>query len=214
MNRTDSDGHETLRSLLLHTGDPLPLVLALDGMDPDDPLTQHLAGQLVAATHKALQALYTEARRRGPLPPALDRDWTRVSAHISTPTTPADSLPIIQQDLANATKAGGHLTLRPYDRYHLAAILPGPPVVFIQGDNHLQTTRHRNLFITLSSANQKEAPQILEHLELNLLRGNTETAGNVTMIHAIFRGHSYDQALRLALKAIRQALPDAHIIHK
>jgi len=216
MNRTASDGHETLRSLLLHTGDPLPLVLALDDMDPDDPLTKKLAADIVRLTHNAAVHLLSTEVQRERLTINQKKYWQRNSKPAPTLTTPADAIRQVQEAIQHAAATGKPLVLSEYDRYQIAGSLPGPPIIFIQ--SHAQPEPHTSSwFHVLLNTNQAHAvPQMQQTLEPNLNRDGLKVrhAGDYIHLTMTFRGHTVTQGLRLLRSLIDRVIPDAHIYYQ
>jgi len=146
MNRTASDGHETLRSLLLHTGDPLPLVLALDELDPDDPTTQKLAAEITENTAHYLREAYHRIHTRtnedhDNLPQRLNQQGISsttqnyILRHHGRPPqiTPATAINDVSHLLndANRLPTPIKVTLPLSTRLHLALLLTGPPTVIV-----------------------------------------------------------------------------------
>jgi len=164
MIRTASDGHETLRALLTHTADPLPLVLALDDMDPDDPLTQRIAADLAHGTEGVVIKHYIKETDRNLTPHApnttqeaatlkrygISIQETKNLFHSvyqkrpTDPTTPATALARIQLALDMASKFGIHPSI-PKTANQIAILLDDTDAYHLhvhdyQGARYIDTT--------------------------------------------------------------------------
>jgi len=147
MNRTASNGYDTLLSLLAHTGDPLPLVLALDELDPDDPLTKEVAAYILYNAKHALVAAHTVSQMKLPADEqtkqAQNARLTRAGASKqeralllgplkkATPISPAAALTELTEVLTTAHKHNLQVTIAPLYRNFIARKIPGPPLVHI-----------------------------------------------------------------------------------
>jgi len=234
MNRTASDGHETLRSLLLHTGDPLPLVLALDDMDPDDPTTQRTAGRLVSYLRACLRDAHTRQVYTlfpNEYQPGFDRTretdrLTKLNltppqrqlllSPIRTPNTlsPADALATTHQTLEVARKLGTPLTLSPYYRHQLAKDLQGPPTFFIGPPHYDPAIQQQNCTISTQAADRPIMEAVLNTIQRETgIRQPELPPANTNDLHVHLR-LSFDtdaQVLPAVESWIKAQAPTAHI---
>jgi len=201
-----TEGHATLRALLDHTGDPLPLVLALDDMDPDHHRTQIIAAQIVSQATNALFRLFfrdpddTHGLRADPDP------WSkRITAAHLTPTeaalfqgsspvprrlTPTEAVRRITTITSAARKLDLNIELDQIDRHMLATLTEGPPTALLTYHHEGEPLYYHDIDLYTS----KRYEPILQRISRELSSLPYEVLPSDTKPY-IFRNHSFQSQL-------------------
>jgi len=224
MNRTAS--HETLSSLLLHTDDPLPLVLALDDMDPDDPTTGVIGRLIEGEALRKLRFILTDAvkkERRYGRPLSTEERNLLHETWIRTPNpTPDQLLQTIQRYTNSAEAHGGRITISPHTRQLMSSHLEGDTSFGISGPEPYQGETSFTWWIHTSPRNQAQLSLIADQLRPHCTsrRPPTQISYSPAATHstpkrpALFfelQPTSYEAARSLIQETVRRLNPEATI---
>jgi len=229
MNRTASDGHATIRALLDHTEDPLPIVLALDELDPDDPTTKSVASEIINMVASSLRQRcprnssgITPIDRRGrPFKAGLtDQEKNLINNGLMLgQITPATALQYFNTLQSAATKLQLPLTLPPFERHIISAHLTGTPSIHIQTTGDLETNFDGDddtIGIDVSGPMQLEAQFVKAADELNNHPDQVDPADTTLHRHLVYLRTQAPQQelpkyLRILQEVIKKHVPNAKI---